>query len=465
MTEAVVGSFVTELDVAGTTSVKVGSVVGEVPVFAASVAHAGGLVGEVIRTHASLTVIGAMVGEVLYVPPTPIAPPPSVVVPPDWDQGVTETFEWMTDVFVSKFGHEQRRQLRLSPRRYLEISYTVFNQDRASFDLFMRAYGGSTFYLPDWQDGGKLLEAAPAGITTLYVKTVNTRFAEGYAFIRGRTALAGELVGVQTVGSGTLGLTNPTGLSWGAGARVYPIVSARVDTQPTYSRQGSRAFKATVKYLVQGTQYYTPATTFNSYRGAIMLETRPDESQDISTAVTRMVEILDGDTGATIQIDTAGTQFSAQINTWVLFGRAQYWALVDLLYTLCGQRVPVWVPSFAQDLVPAENIVSSNGYIDVNPIGMAIFGPFEGRQDIYMLMRDGTKFQARITSVSVPSGSALERLFLDTAPPTVAASQVKFISFMVYSRLAQDSIDILHRSDMAGGATVAITFQSTRDET
>lgn len=45
--------------------------------------------------------------------------------PPNWADGVEERLEWLTDVLTSRSGMEQRRALRVAPRRSFEASFVV----------------------------------------------------------------------------------------------------------------------------------------------------------------------------------------------------------------------------------------------------------------------------------------------------------------------------------------------------
>ena len=49
---------------------------------------------------------------------------------PNWRDGVTETLEWLTDVLQSKIsGYEQRRSVRITPRRFFEASEMLISTD------------------------------------------------------------------------------------------------------------------------------------------------------------------------------------------------------------------------------------------------------------------------------------------------------------------------------------------------
>ncbi len=57
------------------------------------------------------------------------------VWPVDWSSPVTERLAWSTDIRCSNSGAEQRRALRIAPRRSFEVSIIAEGDERAYIDL------------------------------------------------------------------------------------------------------------------------------------------------------------------------------------------------------------------------------------------------------------------------------------------------------------------------------------------
>jgi hypothetical protein len=58
-------------------------------------------------------------------------------IKPNWVNGIREKLSWLTDVLASSYGTEQRRALRLSPRREFEMTFNPVDEARSYFDLFL----------------------------------------------------------------------------------------------------------------------------------------------------------------------------------------------------------------------------------------------------------------------------------------------------------------------------------------
>ncbi|MBN0084789.1 hypothetical protein JTL67_35465, partial [Pseudomonas aeruginosa] len=82
---------------------------------------------------------------------------------PDWADGVQESLEWLTELLTSTSGVEQRRSLRLSPRRSFEAEFYAEGRERVLLDLSLAGWGGRIWALPVWPDIQLLASVTAAG--------------------------------------------------------------------------------------------------------------------------------------------------------------------------------------------------------------------------------------------------------------------------------------------------------------
>ena len=194
-----------------------------------------------------------------------------------------------------------------------------------------------------------------------------------------------------------------------------------------------------------------------------MLESRPDESDDLTQGYERLTQRLDNEVGIPRITDTSGYGFVLQQHAWAIWGRDEHTAFRSLLYGLRGRQAAIWVPTHAADLVAAGQVqgqtlqVQPCGYADLVTTGKARMG----RQDVRIELATGEALHRRITAAA--AGSALETLALDQALPAgVSASAITRISFMALCRLAEDSAEITHHTDADGLAKATLKFRGVR---
>lgn len=391
-----------------------------------------------------------------------VASLPHFTLLPNWrDRGVSERLEWLTSVLGSPSGAEQRFALRLTPRRSFEALFTAAGAERTLLDLAVGKTGAGDWWLPLWHDVGRLTADAASGAGSLLLDTTNREFAAGgFAMLHGG-AFSSEVVEIASVASGSLTLAGATAAAWPAGTRVFPAVRAALAEQPRFTKKGGRAFEGVIRFEVSGANPWTAATLSADYLGYPVLADRPDEAEDITHAYSRLVAELDGQTGLKARVDTAGLGFTAQQYRWFLHDRAQHAAFRSLLYALQGRLVPVWLPTFTDDLTLAAPASSGATTIEVALCGYARFGgPRVGRRDIRIELDNGVVMHRRVSAAA--EGATTETLTLASGiSQDISPETVRRISFMSLSRLDQDAVEIVHHTDTRGVSTATATFKST----
>ncbi len=384
---------------------------------------------------------------------------------PDWAEGVTERLAWLTDILQSKTAVEQRRALRLAPRRTFEANMVVEGRERSYMDMLLFGWSARIFALPIWHDQQWLQEEVVLGTQSISCDTTDRDFRiGGLALLLGGTAFDFEAVEIAGMTPTSLQLSRPTQRKWGIGARLFPMRSARLTEVPQPTRQTDRLSRLSVSFLVvEGCDWpaIMPATM---YRGRPVLETRPEESEELTEAYQRLVLLLDNSTGIPVATDTADAAFRIQGFRWVLHGRQEQSLLRSLLYALCGRQKEIWLPTHTDDLQLMEIAVASSMQLDVSFIGYTRFANGQqGRRDIRIELIDGTVLFRRITSATELSDQ-VERLFIDAVlGRIIEPGEVGRICFMALARLDQDELELHHDTDSDGIASLQTVFRGIPD--
>lgn len=390
---------------------------------------------------------------------------------PNWADGVLERLSWKTDVLTSGSGAEQRRALRLAPRRSFEAKALLEGRERALLDLTLAGWGARVWALPVWPDVQQLGAALALGAVSVPCSTSGRDFvAGGVAMLIGATAFDAETVEVLSVGTAALTLKRPTQRAWPAGTRLYPARSAQLAQQPTLHRLTDRLAELDFVHRLVDASDWPAAAAPTSYRGAPVFALKPDESEDLTTTWQRLLLELDNGTGSPALTDTADLGLPVQGHRWVLGARAEQAVWRSLVYGLRGRQGVVWLPTHADDLqlvATATNVAST---IDVAAVGYTRFAVGRpGRRDVRLELSDGTVLHRRITGGSEISAD-VERLAIDTAPGVLlqpagtSGVHVMRISYLQLVRLDQDDIELQHVTDADGVATAQVVWRTLRDE-
>jgi hypothetical protein len=379
----------------------------------------------------------------------------------NWDSPVKESLAWLTDVLQSPSGAEQRRALRLAPRRSFAFDVLVHAADRSMFDLWVHARGAQPVALPIWPDVQLLPVALPADGQAVECRTVGFDFAAGsMAMLLGAGPHDVELLHIDRVTPTGFDLVEPVLRDWPAGSRLFPARAARLTELPAPVRLTDQLARASLAFELLEPCSWPAAMPATLYRGRPVLESRPDESTDLTHGFERLTLRLDNEVGIPRVTDTAGRSFVLQQHAWALWGREEHAAFRGLLYGLRGRQAALWVPTHAADLVVAGTAAGTT--LQVQRCGYAELGAGRmGRQDLRIELVDGTALHRRV--VSAVASAELETLTLDVPLPAgLGAMDVQRISFLALCRLADDSVEISHLTDADGLARATLKFRGVR---
>nr|WP_318382480.1 hypothetical protein [uncultured Enterobacter sp.] len=381
---------------------------------------------------------------------------------PTWDDGITETLEWKTDVLLSQTGASQRVARRLTPRRTYEFKIAVEGQERRLLEQQLFAFGASEWALPVYPDVAILSDGLKAGDLTIEID------ASGRDFVVGGTILIAESCSItarnetliiKAVNKDSLELLRPLQSSWPVGSYLWPLRSARLTEQPELKRLSDGVMTAQIRFQLTESSNGPETTRMALYRNFPVMEINADWSEDLTAKYTRLISELDNDIGIPYWLDSASRPFPVQLHRWSVWSRVEQTALRAIFYWLNGRQRPVWLPSQCSDLIAIDDIVGPILYVEY--AGISIKGPQSGRRDLKIETYSGNYF-ARITNCERVNGN-VERLLLDNSL-SVNREEIIKISWLTLCHSYNDSVSWQHQTDADGLAIIEHEFEGVRDE-
>lgn len=365
---------------------------------------------------------------------------------PNWESGIIERLEWLTDVIPSYDGSEQRRKLRLNPRRSLEFRFLASESDRRILESIAWGWGARVFAVPLWQDGQDLQADLPAGSTSIALETETRDYQEdGLVILMGETCRDWEVCEISSVGPALVSLTRETINDWPAGTRAYPAHTARLNTKLALSHFTSQHSEGRVLFDFVEPHVWEADGGDTTYRGHPVLTTLPNWASDPGWELERQLARYDNETGVQYFDDESERPATLQTLNFTFATREETDAWRKLLHALAGRHKAVWVRPSTIDIILAAPILSAAVALDFEWIGYNRFvGVTPGKKDIRIALEDGTVLYRRITSSS-ELDSNTERFILDSAPGVnIDPADVVSISFIALCRLDSDAVELAH---------------------
>ena len=385
---------------------------------------------------------------------------------PDWAHGIRERLAWATDVLRSETLVEQRRALRIAPRRTFELNFIVSGRERQRLELALTRNGAKVWIAPVWYDLQHIGVSLHAGELAIPCRT------EGGAFRNEGTALlisqdTREVINVAAVSPTGITLATPLSHDWPAGTRFYPGMFVQLAGEPALERLSDSIYTFSATFANTEPFDVAPAPPTTTYRERPILTQRPNEAETLTRQFTRLLATLDSGLAAAAQVTDVGRRALPVLAwRWIGKGRDERHRYRAFLYWLAGRRRALWVPSWADDLTLVAPVTATALDIDITACDYSQNG-FDrpGRRDIRIELRDGNVFHRRITAAYVLPDTDTERLTLD-APfgRALIPDDVVLISWLILARSEQDEIEIEHITDAEGVARSEIVFQAVRDD-
>lgn len=385
---------------------------------------------------------------------------------PDWSDGVTEQLAWATDILQSDSLHEQRRALRLAPRREFEASNWAEGRERQLLDLSLFGWGGRIWSLPLWHEIQLLSVDVPADSLFIPCETQFLDFhPDGLALLRGESAFQTEVVEIETVLPNGLQLKRATQQQWPTLSRLYPARTAQLLETPQLLRKTDQLQEFSVRFTLMDNSDVPAQMPATLYREHPVFEQRPEETEDLTASFERLQKTLDSGMSHPLTVDIGNRTLPVQSWRTVLYQREQRYRFRAFLYALNGRQKAVWLPTWADDLTITQIVSAGAAAITVANVGYTRFANGRtGRKDIRIELHNGQVFYRRIVG-SAELNTEEERLAIDTALGVqIQPSEVAQVSWLALMRLDSDTVSIEHLTDSEGVARSQLIFRGVRDD-
>lgn len=379
---------------------------------------------------------------------------------PNWKGGILERLEWLTDVLTSSSGAEQRRSLRLSPRRSLEVTINPTQNERSFVDLLLHRQGSSDWLFPIWFDKARLSASVSAADERIEFDNTYREHGVGGLAILYKDAWTWEVVSIGGQDATGLDLDVPLDADWPKGTAVYPLRRARLQNETELRALSSRVGESVLLWTMVEANEYFAVMPGNHFEGMPVLVEAPNRSSDITTSHTRLAEDRDNQTGIPYRVDPTGRAFQVQSHSFMRHGRQAQSEFRSMLYWLRGRQRAVWIPSYNEDFVTSRSAANGALNLDIQKIGMSYAGQgaiIPGRDVIRV-----NGVSARVTALGAPQSPEEERLRIG-AGLGAAVPAGRPGSFMAPARLNQDAVEIQHHTDTDGTMECSVTWKTFSD--
>lgn len=388
----------------------------------------------------------------------------------NWQFPVVERLAFSTFVLKHQDGSEQRRQIRLYPRRQLQYRCTVqdIDNERALALSKMRYAQNSIVLVPVWSDVSRLSTSITMGATSISLDTVGYDYdVGGYVFLRTPAGVF-QAYQISAVTGTSITLTESTTQAFPVGTIVSPARLARAEFEFASRRPVSTVRDITAVFDIDPQSYSSNRFSTGTFQQYLSLDIFPltHQGDDVQVSSPFGGRRVDFETGI-YSIDSTFQSLpeeSFQLR-FILEGRQALAEYLRFVNNHSGRRVPFWYPTWDRDFSLISASVASST-ITYKENGFASLGDFNGgRVDLAFLVRqDITTFNRgdvvlkRVTA-AVNNGDGTETMTFSDLTFFVDAdftdAKIK-IAFLRYARFDADVFELAWQNNHVATTNVSM---------
>jgi hypothetical protein len=367
----------------------------------------------------------------------------------DWSGGVKERIEYLTDVIKGYNDSEQRRALRQDPRR--SLAYRVMgltSRDATGIQTEIWGWQNQPYGLPWWPDASPLLADVLAGASILQVDTTNRQFAAGGIACIWKDEYTFEALSILSLTANTITLQSPTQFAWKAGnaSLVMPVVLARLPNDIDAEKLWCGGDQLEADFIGEALQIAAaPTAVFPQYLGFDVLEIMPDWGNGLKFHYARSMARIDPQIGPVTVIDKGGSPIVSETFPWYMLSHADVTTFRAFLAARQGRFRPFWIPSWAADLVLAQDVAATDAGIKIEQMFYSRFYfPSKARRYVALIPATGGgagKVYRHIIA-AVDNGDGTETLTFDAAVGVYFPAASTMVSLLGFVRLGADDLEI-----------------------
>ncbi len=361
----------------------------------------------------------------------------------NWATGLTETYEWFTEVLTSYDRTEQRMQRRQIPRRTVSWELLETGTARRKLESALYARTIQWLFLPLWYDVIPVAASVNIGETSISAAPDGYSFyIEGSLFITDGTTY--ESCIITGIASDSITVASAIQNSYQSSKTyIVPAYYFELKDGANMTHHTDNTSTSNMDLRVKVPVLPTLNEVWDTYKTHLIFPFEPD-FMAINSGLSYWWDRLSNGKTDKVFIKSAEPIHKRSI-TVACTGREDIVKYKDLLHTLKGKVTPFWLPTHTSDVELAVDITSGDTSIYINDIlYTAYWEDSFMRSVIAITTRDQNVTYFEITATIInPLNATQEILTLqDAATASIAIEDIVDIRFMELVRLDTDVISI-----------------------
>ena len=387
---------------------------------------------------------------------------PVFTVLPNWANPVIERIAYSTEILPSEADIEQRRALRIQPRRSFEAAFARHDAVRSRLDNFIVGLGKNLCLVPLWHEQYPLQGTLGSTLTFPGATIEKREFRSGgMCLVMGKNPSNYEVLIVNEINfdTDTISFVTPPAKTWGIGDRITPLLVARILDNPSMDNPTDRVGLVSLRFTIDDSEPARFAPSWNYCSPVFRF--RVDRGTDITFGYDRSTAFVEADEIGPVDVYDPEQRERITVRAGMqLRGREEVVAFRQFIDMARGRAIRFWMPSFTADMQAVADI--NGNYIDVR--GAGFFDYLRSQQEfrnwLGVEFSDGRPSIYREIDRFEKLTDFIDRVYLKLDVALSEVSAIRRISFMLPVRFDQDGFEIQHLVDDCAAVLTTIAVRT-----
>lgn len=380
--------------------------------------------------------------------------------PVNWSDSYRISYEFRTDMIVSRNGKEQRRALRTTPRKSLEYRSLATGDQLHYFNRLLSKWHYETLETHEATRFAIATGGMAASADTIQVASVPP-----WIVVDGKVALSfGRTVQLMEIAeiTGTTLRFTANDLDWPAGTRVHPALIGNLSRQIRAPHRTNNTATVTINFDVEPASEAVvgiPAAP-QTFKGRELFLTKPNWINDINWTYEHEIETVDYGRGRIARFLPVNFETNLFEATYLSRTSDDAEGMVNFFLRMLGQVGEFYMPTWNEDLKLRSTAFAGASTLRVR--GGEVFeayGTDTVHRAVAIFLRDGRSVFAKINAIFrvtdvVGDDSVLE--MEDAWAFQIDPENVLMICWLPVWRHATDTLTIEWLSDSVAQTKLAL---------
>jgi hypothetical protein len=369
---------------------------------------------------------------------------------PNWSSSYKVSVEFKTEILTSRSGKEQRRSLRVRPRKKVEFKVTPSRSAYIDLKRLLTRWQNERFVVPEITRSIKLTTDIASGTSIIPVSSVPFWVVVGYDLVIQKPISTYKCLQsvhkVQSVNAvaNTITITNATEFDWSAGTTLHPALLCLLSEQTSITSFTSSVGEMTARFDVDpiSEPEYVNNNGLITFESREVLTAQPNWVTNPATDFIYPYEQVDFGRGAIETIRPINFSSTSRRMKYLARSPEQAESLLANFMRSRGQRRDFWLESGEADIIPSVPTPANNNIIRI--AGKDVFDTYSDdtvHKALFFKMKSGTHHYTRISSVTVVDNDTLITL-VDPLNEIVSGNTIVRIAWLRVCRHATDSFTL-----------------------